>query len=277
MSRKPSRKSKSVISLTVLRTEWRTPHMVRVVLGGPGIAGFHDNDDSDHYVKLLFPPPGVTYPEPFDLDAIKAQRPCEEWPVRRTYTVRHFDAAAGELTIDFVYHGDEGIGGPWAASAKPGDTLRLMGPGGKYSPSREADWHLLIGDEAAIPAIGSTLERIPAGVPVRVMLQVANPDEKQYFNTAADVEFTWLFRNTCTSDPRQEFFDAVTALEFPAGQGHLFVHGEAELVMKRLRPHLLHDRGIHRDWLSISGYWRCGNTEETFRQWKATQKASLAG
>ena len=30
----------------------------------------------------------------------------------RTYTVRHWDPIRGELTIDFVVHGDEGVAGP---------------------------------------------------------------------------------------------------------------------------------------------------------------------
>lgn len=278
MSQKSARKPKRVVGLTVLRTERVTPHMVRLVLGGPGIADFHDNDDSDHYVKLLFPPKGVSYPEPFDLAAIEADFPRHQQPVKRTYTVREFHPERGELVIDFVYHGDEGVAGPWAAVARPGDRLHLLGPGGAYSPSPEADWHLLIGDEAAIPAISSALARIPAGAPTRVVLQVANPDERQTFASDADVTCTWLYRSDAAGpDPRQDLVDFVTALEFPAGQGHLFVHGEAETVMKKLRPHLLHDRGIHRDWLSISGYWRQGNTEETFRAWKAEHKKALLG
>ncbi|WRL65744.1 siderophore-interacting protein [Blastococcus brunescens] len=54
----------------------------------------------------------------------------------RTYTVRAWDAETGELTIDFVHHGDEGLAGPWAAAAQPGDVIQLMGPGGAYAPIR---------------------------------------------------------------------------------------------------------------------------------------------
>ena len=48
--------------------------------------------------------------------------PREQWPFTRTYTVRWVDPVAQELAIDFVIHGDEGLAGPWAASAQPGDT-----------------------------------------------------------------------------------------------------------------------------------------------------------
>lgn len=274
MTQKPARTARGVVELSVLRTEWQTPHMIRVVLGGEGIAGFQDTNDADHYVKLLFAPKGVTYPEPFCLDTIQRDLPRSQWPIRRTYTVRSFDAAVGELVIDFVYHGDEGIADPWAAAAEPGDLLRLVGPGGKYSPSPDADWHLLVGDESAIPAIGSALERMPVGAKVTVILQVDSPDEQQKFDTRAETAFTWLYRCAATGpDPRTELSQAVRDFTFPPGQGQFFVHGEADVVMKKIRPHLLRDRQVHRDWLSISGYWRQGNTEESFRNWKAQQAA----
>ena len=79
--------------------------------------------------------------------------PEDERPKVRTYTVREWDPDARRLTIDFVVHGDEGIAGPWAAAAAPGDTVDLRGPGGGYAPDPSADWHLLAGDTAVIPAI----------------------------------------------------------------------------------------------------------------------------
>jgi hypothetical protein len=40
-------------------------------------------------------------------------------------------------------------------------------------------------------------------------------------------------------------------------------------VNSRLRPYIRKERGIDAKWASsISGYWRRGRTEETFRQWK---------
>ena len=78
----------------VLRTEWLTPHMVRVVLGGDGLAGFAAGEFADHYVKLIFPPPGAPYGLPVDPEAVEAEHPRELWPVTRTYTVRSWDEAA---------------------------------------------------------------------------------------------------------------------------------------------------------------------------------------
>jgi hypothetical protein len=58
-------------------------------------------------------------------------------------------------------------------------------------------------------------------------------------------------------------------VEWLDGRVHAFVHGEAEEIMKGVRPYLRTERGLARDQLSISGYWRRGRTEDGFREWKA--------
>ncbi|MEW2359314.1 siderophore-interacting protein [Spirillospora sp. NPDC029432] len=265
MADEPKRKGRRVNTGTVLRTEQLTPHMIRVVLGGEDLAGFPAGEYTDHYVKLLFPPPGVTYPEPFDMERIRAEFPRGQWPATRTYTVRAWDPDAVELTIDFVYHGDEGLAGPWAAAARPGDLLRFLGPGGAYAPNPEAGWHLLVGDESALPAIGASLERVPEGAPAKVFVEVAGPEEEQKLTAPAGAEIHWLHRNG--SPVGDALVRAVRALEFPEGEVHAFVHGEANFV-KELRRHLRVDRQLPMSQLSISGYWRRGRDEDGWQSSK---------
>jgi NADPH-dependent ferric siderophore reductase len=244
--------------------------MIRVVFGGEDLAEFPDTPHTDRYVKLQFPQPGVRYPEPFDLETIRAELPRAQWPATRTYTVRALDRGAGELTIDFVHHGDEGLAGPWAAAARPGDVMRLMGPGGAYAPDPAADWHLLIGDESALPAIGAACERVPAGVPVIALLEVA--DAAEHHQLAGTVDARWLHRDPDTPD---QLVDAVRALDLPAGRVHAFVHGEAGFV-RAVRRHLVDERGIPRELLSVSGYWRRGRDEDGWRADKAAERAAAA-
>lgn len=261
------RSGRAVIDLVVRETRWLTPHMVRVTAGGDGFVRFIDNGYSDAYVKVLFPQPGVTYPEPFDMQAIRAEMPREQWPRTRTYTVREINPAARELSIDFVYHGDEGLAGPWAAGAKPGDPLRLLGPGGAYAPGPDADWHLFVGDEAALPAIGASLARVPDAAPVRALIEVASPEEEQELATPGDARITWLHRSNGSS----RLADALRAMEFPPGRVQAFVHGEADTV-KAMRRHLLDERGVAREDLSVSGYWRRGRDEDGFQADKAAER-----
>jgi NADPH-dependent ferric siderophore reductase len=264
------KKSGRVTHLRVLRTEWVTPHMIRVVGGGAGLAEFQPNAFTDAYVKLQFPVPGVAYPEPFDLARVRAELPRDQWPRMRTYTVRSYDELAGELTIDFVYHGDEGLAGPWAAAAKPGDVLMFGGPGGAYAPNADADWHLLAGDEAALPAIGAALEAMPAGAVAHVFVEVADAGEEQALPSKADVRITWLHRAV-----GDDLVGAVRGLDFPTGDVHAFVHGEADAV-RALRRYLLDERGVPKDRLSISGYWRRGKDEDGWQAEKAEERASKA-
>jgi len=257
-------------ALQVRRTERLTPHMIRVVAGGDDLVAFPDTGYSDRYVKILFPRPGVAYPEPFDMDAVRADLPREQWPAVRTYTVRAFDPAARELTIDFVHHGDAGLAGPWAAAARPGDRLLLLGPGGAYAPDADAAWHLLVGDESALPAIAAALERIPAGAPVHALVEVDGPADEQPLTSPGRLDLRWYHRDPARPE---QLVDALTVLPFPPGRVHAFVHGEAGLV-RTLRRHLLGDRDVPRDDLSVSGYWRRGDDEEGFRAFKAAEKAT---
>ncbi|MET8859064.1 siderophore-interacting protein [Streptomyces sp. NPDC004579] len=272
MAERPERKPRKPHSAKVLRTERLTPHMQRVVLGGDALTDFATSGRTDHYVKLLFGPPGVTYPEPFDLDRVREEFPREQWPVTRTYTVRAWDSETRELTLDFVVHGDEGLAGPWALRAQPGDLVRFMGPGGAYAPDTTADWHLLAGDESALPAIAAALESLPDAATVRAFVEVSGPEEEQKIDS--DAEIVWLHRGDRPIGAT--LVEAVRALEFPEGRVHAFVHGEAAFV-KELRGLLRVDRGIPREDLSISGYWRLGHNEDGWqaakREWNAQVEA----
>ncbi|MEU5544410.1 siderophore-interacting protein [Streptomyces sioyaensis] len=263
---RPSRKKPTVHRARVRRTERLTPHMVRVVLGGEESAEFTAGEFSDHYIKLLFPVPGVQYPEPFDIAQIRADFPRNRWPRTRTYTVRAWDAGSRELTVDFVVHGDEGLAGPWAAAAQPGDEILFLGPGGAYVPDDEAGWHLLAGDESALPAIAASLARMPSGVPVHAFIEVAGPEERQELAAPAGAEIHWLYRGDAPVG--RELVAAVSALEFPAGEVQAFVHGEAGFV-KELRRLLRVERNVPREALSISGYWRAGHDEDG---WQAAKR-----
>ncbi|MEU0115152.1 siderophore-interacting protein [Streptomyces bobili] len=272
MAERPARKPRKPHSAQVVRTERLTPHMQRVVLGGEGLAAFTAATCTDHYVKLLFGPEGVTYPEPFDLERIREEFPREQWPVTRTYTVRHWDTEHRQLTLDFVLHGDEGLAGPWAARVQPGETVRFMGPGGAYAPDPDADWHLLAGDESALPAIAAALESLPGGAVAHAFIEVSGPEEEQKIDS--DVEVVWLHRGGRPVGER--LVETVRALEFPEGRLHAFVHGEAAFV-KELRKLLRVDLQVPREDLSVSGYWRLGHDEDGWqaakREWNARVEA----
>jgi NADPH-dependent ferric siderophore reductase len=264
MAERPER---PVTTGVVRRVEQLTPHVIRVVVGGAGLATISAGTYTDQYVKLQFPRPGVFYPEPFDLRAVRAM-PREQWPVVRTYTIRRWVPDVPEMWIDFVVHGDKGVAGLWAVRARPGDPVLFVGPSGAYSPDPAADWHLLVGDESALPAISAALEAMPVNAVARVFVEVAEPAEQQKLDLPGGAELVWLHRGD--RPVGEALVQAVRELAFPVGQVRAFVHGEAGFV-KELRGHLRRDRGLSMDQLSISGYWRRGLNEDGWqagkRQW----------
>jgi NADPH-dependent ferric siderophore reductase len=262
----PARRARRVLQTRVHDVHRITPRLIRVVVGGEDLDGFGAGAFTDHYVKLQIPPPGAPYAAPFDAEDVKARLPREQWPRTRTYTVQDWDPERRRLTIDFVHHGDTGVAGPWAAAARPGDSLQLTGLGGAYTPDSAAGWHLLIGDESVLPAIAASLRRVPAVVPVHVLVEVGGADDEVPLDSPGDLRVRWLHRRDDHADDL--LLRAVAALEFPPGTVHAFVHGEAAAV-RAVRRHLIVDRGIPREALSVSGYWKRDRTEEGWREDKA--------
>jgi NADPH-dependent ferric siderophore reductase len=257
----------------VVGTQQLTPHMVRVVLGGSAFDTFVPSNFTDSYVKLVFVDDAVDVPglpQPLTLDSFAGL------PPDKTMTVRHVDVAAREVTVDIVVHGEHGVAGAWAASAQPGQPIYLMGPGGAYTPDPAADWHLLAGDETALPAIAAALDALPANAIGKAFIEVAGPEDEIPLAEPESVEVNWVYRGGRADLVPEEragdfapLIEAVTSAEWLPGQVHVFIHGEAQAVMHNLRPYIRKERDVQAKWASsISGYWRRGRTEETFRQWK---------
>jgi NADPH-dependent ferric siderophore reductase len=250
---RPARPETHVVVTAVERL---SPGMVRVRFASDDLSAFAGSEHTDRYVKLVFPQPDGS-------------------AVIRTYTALEPDVDEGSFAIDFVVHGDAGVAGPWAAGAEPGDTLSARGPGGGYAPDPTADWHLLAGDESALPAIRAALAALPADARGYAVVEVPSAEHEQKVDAPAGLEVRWLHTGTATHHALADaegveppLLAAVRALDWLPGRVQAFVHGEAHAVMHGVRPFLLREKGVPRADASISGYWRRGRTEESFRQWK---------
>ena len=253
-----AKKSAPTVELTVQRSEWLTPRLVRVVLGGPGFDAFTPNGFSDQYIKLDF---GTA-----------------DEPTLRTYTIRSVDHGRREIAVDFVVHGDEGVAGPWAAAVRAGDRVTVRGPGGAYRPAEDAPWHLLAGDESAVPAIAASIEALPSDAVGYVFIEIGDDTDRIELDPPQGVEVAWVRRSADGGGIGVDapLVEAVRAARWLDGVPHVFVHGEAETVMKGIRPYIRKERGVPAERASISGYWRRGRTEEGFRVWKRELAAAEA-
>ncbi|MDH5857978.1 siderophore-interacting protein [Lampropedia aestuarii] len=245
----------------VTQVERITPHLIRIALGGEALAGFTSPGFDDH-AKLIFPDPQtgqLTLPvvrEDGKIDwGDAAQRPNA-----RDYTPRHFDAQSQTLTIDFALH-EAGPATAWAERAKPGDELGVGGPRGSFLIPTEFDWHLLVGDDTALPAIWRRLQELPASATALVIAEVDSPEDRVELPSAAQVEVVWAYRQNGSANA---LLDALRAQTFPAGDCYAWVACES-LAAKAAREHLVTERQANPRWVRASGYWRKGSaaTHET--------------
>ena len=240
--------------LQVRRSERITPRMVRVTLGGDELAGF-GGEGPDRRIKMFFPAPGQERPAvPRATSGGPLWPPGEPRPAIRTYTVRRFDAAAGELDVDFVLHEGHGPAAAWAEDARPGAWVGVSEPGGRYEPDPTADFHVVIGDETALPAVATVLEALAATLPdapVLAFLEVADAAEEQKLPGRAQIR--WVYRGD--REPGAPLADAVRSAVFPQGRGQAWLSGESACV-RDLRKHLLDERGLDRRRVYATGYWR---------------------
>ena len=246
-------------NLTVQHIQHLTPRMYRVALGGSDLAGFTSLGFDDH-VKVFFPQPG----QPLVLPKMGPDGPVypegTPKPVLRDYTPRKYDAASSILYLDFVIH-EAGPATTWAENARPGDALGVGGPRGSFIIPTQFDWHLLIGDETALPAIGRRLEELPPDTRAVVVAEVDGPAEEQTFTSAAPVDVIWVHRNARPGNT--EAGDATALLErlrsvrFAPGEYFAWVAGETQ-VARALRQYLLAERSANKQWVKAAGYWRRG-------------------
>jgi NADPH-dependent ferric siderophore reductase len=176
-------------------------------------------------------------------------------PVRRRYTIRHFDRAARTITIDVVLHGD-GPGERWVRSVRPGDRIEGIGPRGKIFPDPAADWHLFMGDESALPAIQAMAEALPGDADATLVLEIPEPADEQDVLVAARTRVSWLHRlGTPAGDPAALTAEAAE-VELPPGNGRAYLLGEARVVLAMRE--VLASRGLPEQQMSPKAYWGRG-------------------
>ena len=238
--------------LEVRRVETLTPHMRRIVFGGAALRDFVSAAPDDH-VKLFFPNNHGEIVRP----TIGPNGPHYEAGVAyspmRDYTPRHYDAKAQELTIDFVLHGD-GPAASWAAQARPGQTIGAGGPRGSLVIAQDFDTYAMFGDETALPAIGRWLEELPADKRAEVFVEIPGHADRQPLASAAPLRLTWLERDGADTASSTCLEQALAAWHPPTGETFHWIAAESERA-RRLRQTLT-ERGVSKDCIKATGYWK---------------------
>jgi len=238
--------------LRVARVVPLSAGLVRVTLTGD-LSDFVSSSFDDH-VKVFFPSEGEAKPAmPESGPDGPIFPPDAARPTMRDFTPRRFNTEAGELDLEFVLH-EAGPATAWAAQAQPGQHLGIGGPRGSMVIPSGYDWHLLIGDETALPAIQRRVAELPTGARVAVIVEVANRAARIPLSDV-DLYAIWCYRDEANSD--NPLLDAVTDIELPDGNGYVWAAGEASAI-RAVRAYLVNERGVDKKRIRASAYWRRG-------------------
>ncbi len=239
------------LPVSVQRIDRASPHLTRLTLAGPSLGSLIVRQPAAS-VRLLLPRPGTDDLVIPDWSGNEFLLPDERRPVIRTFTP--LPLTPGTLGIAIVIH-DGGVASEWVAAAEPGDPAAVSGPGRGYTIDEEAPAFLLVGDEAAIPAITQLLPALPAHRPVRVHIEVAHPDARLSLPHHPLATIEWHDVPPGAS-PGDTLVDAVVDAEFIPGI-RVWAAGEAAAV-QRIRRHLFEERGLPRSQVWARGYWKHG-------------------
>lgn len=168
--------------------------------------------------------------------------------VKRRYTIRRHRPGSGEIDLDVLLHGDW-PGSTWGASARPGDEIGFQGPRGKLE-LRSAPWHLLVGDESALPAIAAICDALPPDERAVAVIEVESAADEL---SVSDADVRWVHRAGADPGTPDLLVPAVCKIAWPDGAGHAYLMGETR-SMVALRA-LLEQRGFAHEAIFVKGYW----------------------
>jgi NADPH-dependent ferric siderophore reductase len=276
----------------VARVQRLSPSYVRVTVAGPDLDEFASGG-ADQRIKVVLPLPGRgvrDFPGGPDWYGDWRALPEDRRNPLRSYTVRAARPLDREVDVDFVLHGPSGPAGEWAAAARSGDELALVGPNARFPGERGGvEWRppatatelVLGGDETAVPAIGAIVEELASRTRATALMEVPTAADVLDLAVPAGVRVTWLPRG---SAPRGEpLRDALLEVLRPAGRGqdvedtdedllwevpadaagdgpYVWLAGEAGVVTG-LRRLLVRDLGLDRRRVAFMGYWREGRAQ----------------
>ncbi len=252
--RRPRRTGARVFAARVTAVRDLTPHMRRLTIAAGEFADYAPAGP-DEYLGLLLPRKesvALVLPANDGTENIRAAVGAiqdEERPDLRWYTLRAHRPEAREIDVDFVVHGDEGPGTRFAGRARVGAAVGIRECTALYAPLPETHTRVIIGDESAIPAIARILEATETHE-THVFIEISDAAEKQDLAGAV----TWIEREGELPGARLQ--QAVRAAVLPEVIDYAWVCGE-RLAVQELRRHLV-DRGVSKDRITFSGYWRLG-------------------
>ena len=144
----------------------------------------------------------------------------------------------------------------WGANAAPGDSVEFQGPRGKLE-LRPAPWHLLVGDESALPAIAAICDALP---PERTRRRRRRGRRRRRRAArrgrrgplGAPRGARGRARRTCSPGPRRPSRCRPARPRLPDGR---------DAARWSRCAAVLEGRGVAHDAIFVKGYWNIGRPD----------------
>ena len=217
-------KGSYLLDLEVVGVDEVAPHVRLITMASSDLVGFEYTPGQD----LLF------------------EFPDGDRTLRRRYTIRRSDPAAGIADFEIEIHDGRGPATRWAAKAELGEHLEAIGPRGGISLRPTATSHLFVVDDSAMPAAFALLEALPADTPATALLVTSHGAKSRPAPAGAPAtSLVWL--------DQAEMLEMLSDLH-PAAGTAAYLFGERHLV--RTAEELLIAGGLDRDAMASKAYWR---------------------
>ncbi|SFB84751.1 NADPH-dependent ferric siderophore reductase, contains FAD-binding and SIP domains [Flexibacter flexilis DSM 6793] len=249
--------------LTVKEKIFLTPHYIRIVLEGEGVANFEHArvGDNNKIIVPETPTSPIVLPD-FSRGGRGGASGGGNRPIVRTYTLRALDLANKLMTIDFVAHGDNGPASRWAMQAKAGDQLGVLMKVKDKQLFAVADWYCLVADHTALPVVSVILEQLPASARGKAIIEVHSPDDVLPLQKPENVEIIWTFNAEAGAKTTLPAFLSQENWADYAGSKFVFAAAEQSAIAV-IQQLLRNNTALERhEWQTYS-YWKYGQSEDT--------------
>lgn len=215
-----------------------TPAMTRIELGGAGLNSFVSSGYSDEWVYLKFP--------------VHETSEIPTKTLSRAYTVRKWLPQSGVMYIDFAAH-EDGVAAQWAMSARPGTTIPMSEPFGRFKREKTFPWVLLIADVTGLPAVGRILEELPSNVVVTAHIELPDMADRQVLTSTAQLSLYWHDTfGKCGS--HSDLYRIAKSAILQDHSGYIWIAGEATMASQS-RKYFRDILGFDKERIDAIGYW----------------------
>ncbi|MEU4324632.1 siderophore-interacting protein [Nonomuraea dietziae] len=228
---------KYAMNATITHVEPVTPAMQRIRL------------QTDRPITFAYTPGQhirIQLKDPLSISGIL--RPAE---TLRTYTIWDFDPREQALELRVHLYEGDGIGLRWTRQARPGDAVTFWWPEGDFF-TREAAFHVFIGEESASAAFGPMIRALGEAASVHGVLESDTPERD--LPMPGSHRLRRVHRHGASAAASPLLLAAVAELDLPGNTGAAYVAGEAR-TCQMVRDFLVRERNWPRTSVKVKPFW----------------------